>query len=47
LGERAQPGARGADQHEIAGVNRHAEMLDAPADRLDCRWDHVAPIGDR
>ena len=42
LGERAQPGApitgwprAVPDQHQIAGIDRHAEMLDPPADRLD------------
>ena len=54
LGERAQPGApstgrprASADQQQIAGIDRHAEMLDAPADGLDRRRDHVAPVGDR
>ena len=53
LGERAQPGApstgwppRLPDQHQIAGIDRHAEMLDAAADRLDRGRDHVAPVGD-
>ena len=41
FGERAQPGAPRigwplacADQHQVAGIDRHAEMLDAAADRL-------------
>src|SRR5439155_228780 len=38
--------ARLRDQQEIAGINRHAEMLDAPADRLNCGGDHIAPVGD-
>ena len=39
--------ARLADQHQIAGIDRHAEMLDRAADRFDRRRDHVAPVGDR
>ena len=53
FGERAQPGAPSkvfplelSDQDEIAGIDRHAEMLDAPARRLDRGRDHVAPVGD-
>ena len=41
-----RPAARVADQQQIAGIDRHAEMLDAPADRLDRGRDHVAPVGD-
>ena len=46
---RAEQGAaaRCGNQQEIAGINRHAEMLDASADRLDRGRDHVAPVGDR
>ena len=53
LGERAQPGAPSTgrprasrQQQQIAGIDRHAEMLDPPADRLDRGRDHVAPVGD-
>ena len=35
------------DQHQIAGIDRHAEVLDAPADRFNRRRDDVAPVGDR
>src|SRR5262249_22831438 len=44
---RAEPGVprRGRDQHEIAGIDRHAEMLDLAADRLDRRRDDVALVG--
>ena len=42
FGERAQPGApstacppQAADQHQVAGIDRHAEMLDLAADRFD------------
>src|SRR5262249_24577027 len=38
--------AHGGDEQEIAGIDRHAEMLDAPADRRDRGGDHVAPVGD-
>ena len=38
--------ARLPDQHQIAGIDRHAEMLDLAADRLDRRRDHVAAVGD-
>ena len=38
--------ARGGDQEQIAGIDRHAEMLDATADRLDRGRNHVAPVGD-
>ena len=34
-------------QQQIAGIDRHAEMFDAPADRLDRGRDHVAAVGDR
>ena len=54
FGERAQPGApmigvpwRSAEQQQIAGIDRHAEPLDAPADRLDRGRNHVAAVGDR
>ena len=45
---RAEDGlpARLPDQHQIAGIDRHAEMLDASADRFDRRRDHVAAVGD-
>ena len=43
--EHRVPGRR-ADQKQIAGIDRHAEMLDAAADRLERRGDHVAPVGD-
>ena len=36
-----------ADQHQVAGIDRHAEMLDLAAHRLDRRRDHVAAVGDR
>ena len=35
-----------ADEQKIAGIDRHAEMLDAAADRFKRRRDHVAPVGD-
>ena len=38
--------AQPADQHQIAGIDRHAEMLDLAADRFDRGRDHVAPVGD-
>ena len=54
LGERAQPGApstgapaRRADQQQIAGIDRHAEMLDLAACRFDRRRNDVAAVGDR
>ncbi len=34
-------------QKQIAGIDRHAEMLDAAADRLDRRRNDIAPVGDR
>ena len=37
-----RPAVRIRDQHQIARIDRHAEMLDAPADRFDRRGDHVA-----
>ncbi len=37
----------GADHQEIAGIDRHAEMLDAAADRLQRSRDHIATVGDR
>src|SRR5262249_55089818 len=37
--------ARLADQHEISGIDRHAEMLDLTADDLDRRWNYVTAIG--
>ena len=39
--------ARSADQQQIAGIDRHAEMLDAAADRLERRRDDVAAVGNR
>ena len=54
FGLRAQPGApstgcpRGiADQQQIAGIDRHAEMLDPAADCFERRRNDVAPVGDR
>ena len=54
FGERAHPGApmigdsaAFGQQQQIAGIDRHAEPLDAPADRLDCGRNDVAPVGDR
>ena len=54
LGERAQPGrpstgvvAEPAEQQQVAGIDRHAEMIDRAAGALDRRRDHVAPVGDR
>ncbi len=41
-----RPAAGLRDQQQIAGIDRHAEMLDAAADRLDRRRDHIAPVGD-
>ena len=38
---------RRPDQQQIARIDRHAEMLDAAANRLQRRGDHVAPVGDR
>ncbi len=35
-----------ADQHQVAGIDRHAEMLDFAADGLDRRRDDVAAVGD-
>ena len=37
----------GADHHQVAGIDRHAEMLDHAADILQRRRDHVAAVGDR
>ena len=37
---------RRADHQQIAGIDRHAEMLDAAADRFERRGNHVAPVGD-
>ena len=37
----------GADHHQIAGIDRHAEMLDRAADVLKRRRDDIAPVGDR
>ena len=37
--------ARGSDEQKIAGIDRHAEMLDAPADRRDRGGDDVASVG--
>ena len=42
-----RPAARRCHQHEIAGIDRHAEMLDGAADRLDGRRNDVAPVRDR
>ena len=39
--------AGAADQQEIAGIDRHAEMLDRAADFGDRGRDHVAAVGDR
>ena len=39
--------AGAADQQQIAGIDRHAEMLDRAADLGDRGRDHVAPVGDR
>ena len=36
-----------ADHQQIAGIDRHAEMLDLAADRLQRGRDHIAPVGDR
>ena len=36
-----------ADQQQIAGIDRHAEMLDLAADLFERRRNHVAPVGDR
>jgi len=36
-----------ADQEQIAGIDRHAEMLDNTADVFKRRRNHVAPVGDR
>ena len=54
FGLRAQPGAprtglppSAAEEQQIAGIDRHAEMLDPAADRLDRGWNDVAPVGDR
>ena len=54
LGERAQPGrpstglpSSPAEQQQIAGIDRHAEMLDRAAGRHDARRDDVAAIDDR
>ena len=53
FGERAQPGkpktdplADMAEQQKIAGIDRHAEMIDTPPGALDRGRDHVAPIQD-
>ena len=53
FGERAQPGApstgrprASAEQQQIARIDRHAEMLDPSADRLDRGRDDIAPVGD-
>ena len=53
FGLRAQPGApitgrppARADHQQIAGIDRHAEMLDAAADRFQRRRDDVAAVGD-
>ena len=35
-----------ADQHQVAGIDRHAEMLDRAAGRLDRGRDDIAPVGD-
>jgi hypothetical protein len=40
------PARAPSDQHQIAGIDRHAEMHDLAAGRLDRRRDHVAPVGD-
>ena len=54
FGLRAQPGAPStgrpcgvADHQQIAGIDRHAEMLDAAADGFERRRDDVAAVGDR
>ena len=53
LGERAQPGSPStgfadmAEQQQIAGIDRHAEMVDPAAGGDDRRRDHVAPVDDR
>ena len=39
--------AHGADQHQVAGIDRHAEVLDPPADRFHRGGNHVAPVGNR
>ena len=53
FGERAQPGRPSTgvspslpEQQHVAGIDRHAEMLDPAAGLLDRRRDHVAPIDD-
>ena len=38
--------AEAAQQQQIAGVDRHAEMDDLPARRRDRRRNYIAPIGD-
>jgi hypothetical protein len=38
--------ARLADHHQVAGIDRHAEMLDLAADRFQRRGDDVAAVGD-
>ena len=34
------------EQHEIAGIDRHPEMIDAAAGEFDTRRDHVAAVDD-
>ena len=41
------PAAGIRQEQQVAGIDRHAEMLDAPADRLNRGRDHVATVGDR
>ena len=36
-----------AEQQQIAGIDRHAEMIDPAAGRHDRRRDHIAPVEDR
>ncbi len=43
--DRRRPSA--AEQQQVAGIDRHAEPFDAPADRLDRGRNDVAPVGDR
>ncbi len=39
-------GADMPDQHEIAGIDRHAEMIDDAAGRFDRGGNDIAPVGD-
>ena len=45
-GAQNRPATGAADQQQIAGIDRHPKMLDAPADRLHCGRNHVAAVGD-